>query len=93
MVQELESQAEALFRDLARAHGAMALKFTSPGTAGVPDRIVLMPDGTTRLVELKRPGGRVSAVQEATFRRMAAIGHPVEVLHGRDEVREWWDAL
>lgn len=36
--------------------GGLCMKFVSPGRRGVPDRIILI-DGKTFFVELKRPGG------------------------------------
>jgi len=40
-----------------KSNGGLALKFISPGYAGVPDRLVLMPGGKMCFVELKAPGG------------------------------------
>ena len=37
--------------------GALCYKFTSPGTRGVPDRIILY-QGDVFFAELKRPGGK-----------------------------------
>lgn len=39
-----------------KVQGGVCWKFTSPGTAGVPDRIVLMPFGRIGFVEVKTPG-------------------------------------
>lgn len=36
--------------------GGIAYKFTSPGRRGVPDRIVLLPNGKIIFVECKAPG-------------------------------------
>ena len=36
--------------------GGMQAKFTSPGSAGHPDRLVKLPGHPAALVELKRPG-------------------------------------
>ena len=36
--------------------GGKAYKWTSPGTRGVPDRIVILPKGRIVFVEVKRPG-------------------------------------
>lgn len=35
--------------------GGIAYKFTSPGRRGVPDRIVLLPNGKIIFVECKAP--------------------------------------
>ena len=36
-----------------KQNGGVCWKFTSPGTAGVPDRIVLMPGGRIAFVDRK----------------------------------------
>ena len=50
-----EKQLEYLFLTEVRRVGGMALKFVSPGFAGVPDRLVLIPDGKVGFVEVKTP--------------------------------------
>ena len=40
----IEKQVEQALRKAVRDRGGLALKFVSPGLAGVPDRIVLMPN-------------------------------------------------
>ena len=40
-----ESQIERRLAQGVKAKGGMCMKFTSPGLPGVPDRIVLLPDG------------------------------------------------
>ena len=39
-----------------KAMGGIAPKFTSPGMAGMPDRLILLPDGKMGFVELKAFG-------------------------------------
>ena len=51
-----ESRIERHLRVSVKKMGGMAVKFTSPGLDGVPDRIVLLPGRKIAFVELKAPG-------------------------------------
>ena len=50
--------------------GLLAMKFTSPGNDGVPDRLVICPDGRALFVELKTDTGRLSPIQAWQHKRM-----------------------
>ena len=54
----LEKQIETAFVKATHQRGGLCLKFISPSTAGVPDRLVLLPDGHMGFVEMKAPGKR-----------------------------------
>ena len=41
-----EKEVEAALVKAAKKRNGLALKFVSPGLSGVPDRLVLMPNGT-----------------------------------------------
>lgn len=69
-----------------RKLGGRCWKWVSPGRAGVPDRIVLLPHGVAAYVELKDDGGTVSKVQEITLREIASLGHNACVVRGADGV-------
>jgi len=62
----------ALVRE-ANKHGVMCLKFVSPSCAGVPDRI-LLATGKVGFVELKRPGGKPTALQLRFASKLNALG-------------------
>lgn len=63
-----------------KAAGGLALKFVSPGNAGVPDRLLLMPNGTAAFAELKAPGKKPRPIQEAMIQRLRNLGYPVYVI-------------
>lgn len=69
-----EREIELVLRREALARGGRALKFVSPGTGGVPDRIVLLPGGLVCFVELKAPGRKPRASQQVMLRRLYGLG-------------------
>lgn len=66
--------------------GGECLKWVSPGTAGVPDRIVIWPDGRIVFVELKRPFEKPRPVQRVVLRRLYHLGCRVVVMDNRKSV-------
>lgn len=51
-----------------KAKGGIAPKFVSPGFSGVPDRLILLPDGKCGFVEVKTPGRKPRPLQESRIR-------------------------
>lgn len=60
--------------------GGIAPKFVSPGTDGMPDRIVLLPHGRMAFVELKAPGQKPRPLQESRHRLLRTLGYDVYVI-------------
>lgn len=77
----------------AKKHGGMAPKFVSPGTVGMPDRIVLLPEGRMGFVELKAPGKKVRAVQQKRHRDLEKLGYRVWVVDNKEGAKEVIDAV
>ena len=63
-----------------KVQGGVCWKFTSPGTAGVPDRIVLMPGGRIAFVEVKAPGEKPRPLQLSRHKLLRRLGFLVYVL-------------
>ena len=61
------------------------LKFVSPRTRGVPDRVVILA-GRIWFVELKTVNGRCSPVQRYMQKRLMKAGAQVRVLHSKEDV-------
>jgi len=61
----LETSVKAKCRRIIEDRGGKLLNWTSPGTIGVPDDIMLIPLAPVVFIEFKRPkGGRFSAMQD-----------------------------
>lgn len=54
--------------------GGLCFKFISPGIAGVPDRIVILPGGKIGFAETKAPGRRPRLLQRAVIRDLYRRG-------------------
>ena len=68
-------------------------KFTSPSNRGVADRIACLPDGSTWFVELKKPGGRLSALQKLFADDMSRLHQNYAVLWNKEQIDAFVKAL
>ncbi len=89
----LESKIEKKLVSQVRRLGGECLKFVSPGNAGVPDRIVMMPHGKIHFVELKAPGEKPRSLQLAVHDRFKHLGFPVTVIDSLEGVEAFVRAL
>ena len=69
-----------------RQKGGVCWKFTSPGTAGVPDRIVLMPKGHIAFVEVKASGEKPRPLQLSRHKLLRRLGFQVYVLDALEQI-------
>lgn len=67
--------------------GGLAPKFVSPGLAGVPDRLVLLPEGKIAFVEMKAPGKKPAALQRLRHRQLRNLGFRVAVIDSEDQIQ------
>lgn len=74
----LESKVENYLQDKSSKYGFLCYKFTSPGTSGVPDRI-LIGHGKVIFVETKAPGKTARKLQEYIIKQMRKHGAIVYV--------------
>lgn len=69
-----------------KAAGGIAPKFTSPGFAGMPDRLVLLPGGVMAFAELKTPGKKPRPLQLARHRLLRSLGFKVYVIDSVNQI-------
>ena len=83
-----ESQIERRLVEGVKRLGGMCLKFVSPGTLGVPDRIIITAKGRVIFIELKTETGRITKIQRYVIGEMQKRGADARVVKGIDEVKE-----
>ena len=88
-----ESRIERQLANGVKALGGMTFKFISPGMAGVPDRIVILPGGTVHFVEIKAKGGKPTKLQKRMLIKLGRLDVPALVLTGADEAAHYLDNL
>ena len=81
-----EKAVEAALVKAAKTRNGLALKFVSPGMRGVPDRLVLLPDGQLGFIELKAPGKKLRLLQEKRKRQLEELGFLVFCLDSKEEI-------
>ena len=69
-----------------QAHGGLCWKFTSPGLAGVPDRIIILPEGKVGFVEVKAPGQKPRPVQQHRLNQIRTLGATAIVIDHPDQI-------
>lgn len=66
--------------------GGICPKLTSPGFDGMPDRIVLLPNGRMGFVEIKAPGKKPRPLQLSRHRLLRRLGFRVYVLDHMEQI-------
>jgi hypothetical protein len=69
-----------------KLRGGICPKLTSPGYDGMPDRIVLLPEGRMAFVEIKAFGEKPRPLQLARHRLLRSLGFKVYILDVPDQI-------
>nr|WP_314609471.1 VRR-NUC domain-containing protein [uncultured Lachnoanaerobaculum sp.] len=85
----LEKEVEKFLVREVKKIGGVSFKFISPGNAGVPDRIVILPTGKVVFVELKTDKGKLTKLQEVQIKKISNLGADARVLRGIEGVKEF----
>ena len=69
-----------------KAEGGMCPKLVSPGTDGMPDRMVLLPEAHIGFVEVKAPGEKPRPLQVRRHEQLRELGFQVSVLDDPEQI-------
>ena len=86
-MEKLEKAIEQKLVKLVEANGGRCIKWTSPSSSGVPDRIVILPHGRVIFVETKRPkGGRLSPMQRIWRDRLITLEQEYYIISNESDL-------
>ena len=90
-----EREIEAYLAKSVKNKKGLCMKWTSPGNAGVPDRIVIVPWGEIYFVELKAEGKRdnLSPLQKNFIQKLENLNCEVRVIASFQEVDEFIEGV
>lgn len=81
-----EKRVEQILTKRVKDRGGMALKFVSSNLSGVPDRIILLPQGKIAFAELKATGRKMRSLQIKRKRQLEALGFLVYCIDGVEQI-------
>ena len=81
-----EKELERKLIKAVRQSGGLALKFVSPGMAGVPDRLLLFPGGKLAFCEVKAPGEKPRPLQVHRMEQLRELGFRVYVVDSEEKI-------
>lgn len=88
-----EKQIENKLTMAVKEAGGIALKLSCPGFVGMPDRLILLPDGHIGFAELKAPGKKPRPLQVARHRLLRKLGFKVYVIDDVSQIGGMLDEL
>lgn len=84
----LEREVEKALVHQVRKAGGIAPKLTSPANAGMPDRLIILPQGKVCFVELKAPGKKPRPLQLRQMQRLTNLGCMVRTIDHPNQIQE-----
>lgn len=88
-----EKTIEAKLVKAVKIMGGLAPKFVSPGLAGMPDRLLLLPNRQVAFVEVKAPERKPRPLQVRRKRQLEALGFSVYVLDDEGQIGGMLDEI
>ena len=81
-----------LVKEVNRRDG-LCLKFNSQSMTGIPDRIILMKNGTVGFVEVKQKGKKPRPLQKLRMKQLRRLGFKVYTLDEKEKIGEILDEI
>lgn len=83
-----EKLIEQYFVKKVKKAGGLALKVNSTSMKGLPDRMVLLPNGVLFFAEMKATGKTARALQNFVHKKLRGLGFAVYVIDSYEQVKE-----
>lgn len=88
-----EKEIEQKLRQSVKTMGGICPKFVSPGYDGMPDRLILLPNGKIAFAEIKAPRKKPRPIQLARHRLLKSLGFKVYVIDDVEQIGGMLDEI
>lgn len=88
-----EKSVESYLVNRLKSIGVMCLKFIPDNCVGMPDRVALLPDGSSVWIELKTDDGQLSVLQKLRHKQLNDLNQSVYTLWNKADVDEFVSGL
>ena len=88
-----EKEIEKKLIQAVKQAGGICPKLVSPGFDGMPDRMVLLPNGKIGFVEVKATGEKPRPLQFSRYRLLRRLGFLVYVLDDAEQIGGMLDEI
>jgi len=80
-----ESQIQKKISDHYTKQGWLVVKLMKTNQNGIPD-LMLLKDGITKFIEVKKPGGVISELQKYRIKQLRKLGFEAVVMDGVESI-------
>lgn len=84
----LEKTIEKYFTKAVRNAGGMSIKLTDEQQNGLPDRLILLPNGVHAFAEIKAPGKKPRELQKYRIKTLEDRGHRCFIVDTKEKADE-----
>jgi|WetSurMetagenome_2_1015567.scaffolds.fasta_scaffold244033_5 Holliday junction resolvase len=85
-----ESSVERAIRFFVYAQGGACIKQDANVYKGIPDRLILCPNGKHFFVEIKDEKGKASELQEHWLKKLNDMGHKAYLVNSVEKFKTVW---
>lgn len=83
----IEQDVESYLKKRVKEAGGRTIKLGN--FSGIPDRLVLLPEGRVYFIELKAPGKKARPLQLKRCRELKRLGFKAMVIDRKEDIDKW----
>ncbi|MFB1050553.1 VRR-NUC domain-containing protein [Paraliobacillus sp. JSM ZJ581] len=88
-----EKTIESKLTEAVKHRKGLSIKLVSPSFDGLPDRLILLPNGKIGFIEVKAPGKKLRPLQKKRKEQLELLGFQAFVLDSEQQIEKIIDEI